>query len=420
MLELLSIEQLAKIEFEQLRQAVRAGRSELQRRRNTSKCSFSPEEWQTIEQGARKLKQTALGLAEQIARLRDAPEQVTLRDRAGNAYPMTRIMLARFSHRWREISAAVLLGDGRLCLDQDAILGQQDGRPAPGEYWHPFRLFGEAFIQAWARLPTPPTPTAAKLCLDRAGRQDTPQEAILDWCIEAVKAWFQERADAPVDWILGRRSYADVPLGNLLRTERKTRTNRWDEPRWTEPLVRAIELYLTQVNLIAPESLDLAPDLAIPLGDVWAWGVKQERLAAVNARRLRDAVIQEYGFRPIKFKDDPAWIKQAATGEDGKDSGLSPEELHKGKAKTGSSVIITATGRVYINGIYRCVVEGKAAHLPKEDQIVRRMLTVATTHRNRISTFTEEDRQVLSELFTDARHTRVFELVSKGGDKHET
>lgn len=407
MLKLLSIEQLANIEFEQLRQAVRAGRSELQRRRIASRCSFSPEEWQAIEQAARRLKQTAFRLAEQIARLRDAPEQVTLRDRAGNAYPMTRIMLARFPHRWRETGAAVLLGDGHLRLDQDAMLDQREARPAPGEYWHPSRLYGEAFIQAWAGLPTLPTPATAKLCLARAGRQDTPQEAILDWCIETVKAWFQERAGAPVDWILGRRSYADVPLARLLKAEKKVKTNRWNDPGWTEPLVRAIELYLTQVNLIAPESLDLAPDFEFSLGDVWAWGVKQERLAAVNARRLRDAVIQEYGFRPIKFKDDSAWIKQAAT-----------EKTDKGK--TGPSVIITATGRVYINGIYRCVVEGKAAHLPKEDQIVRRMLTVATTHRDQISTFTEEDRRALGELFADARHARVFDLIAKGGDKHET
>jgi len=80
---------------------------------------------------------------------------------------------------------------------------------------------------------------------------------------------------------------------------------------------------------------------------------------------------------------------------------------------------MTESCRIYINGRYRCVVEARAADLPHADQVVRRLLAVATRHRERIHTLTD-DLLILEELFREYKDARIWDLVRDHPPSHIT
>nr|MBI3614813.1 hypothetical protein [Nitrospirota bacterium] len=181
-----------------------------------------------------------------------------------------------------------------------------------------------------------------------------------------------------------------------------------------EGLVKACEQVLVQKNLIEP---DLAVDdtLAIPIADIWTWYLHQRQLANTNANRLRGAVTTLLGFVRIWIDQERAWVKAAtpipALSQDSTphwQRGHALEWLHTNPP----NVAVTEDYRILINGDFRCVVEGKSAELPKADQIVRRMLTVATRHREQIATL-KDDLTLLEQLFRDVPTKRLWALVGR-------
>jgi hypothetical protein len=126
-------------------------------------------------------------------------------------------------------------------------------------------------------------------------------------------------------------------------------------------LLHAIEAWLLTQNLLTPDLTDpTLPLLQTPLTAIWHRHRQQERLANLRAGQLRQAVANALGFR---FYSGPAgsgsWHRRSGADD----------------------VAITTAGQIRTNGGFRCVVEAVSANLPIDDQIVRRMLTLATPHR---------------------------------------
>ena len=69
------------------------------------------------------------------------------------------------------------------------------------------------------------------------------------------------------------------------------------------------------------------------------------------------------------------------------------------KRKLGDEVVISSDLRVHINHKFVCIVSSKSSLLPYEDEVARRMLAVATAHRNQIYTIKGEAKEALERLF---------------------
>ena len=169
--------------------------------------------------------------------------------------------------------------------------------------------------------------------------------------------------------------------------------------------MRAIERFLVSTNLLAPD-LETTDLLDIPLRDVWEHYREQEHRANLRAGQLRAAVVARFGFQEIEWNDEKAWVRTHPPLPHSvplyQTRALLTQQPH---------VIVTDGCRIYVNGTYRCVVEGRSADLPHADHVVRRLLAVATSHRERIHTLTA-DLPTLTALFAPYRHARIWDLVS--------
>jgi hypothetical protein len=280
-------------------------------------------------------------------------------------------------------------------------------------------------VDAWLQLRDHPTPTALQIIIAMAGHDDTPQEALVTWCLGAVTRRLQELADdrTVLQAFLGYPQRT-LTLGDLLRpalqrvregtAPREVLTGRastsWNatrmpQPEWSQPLLRAVERFLVGTNVIAPD-LETTELLDIPLRDVWDRYREHEHHANLRAGQLRAAVIARFGFQEIEWHDEKAWVRTNPPLPHSVPSYQARELLKK-----QPHVIVTDGCRIYINGTYRCVVEGRFADLPHADHVVRRLLAVATSHRERIHTLTG-DRSLLTELFAPYRHARLWDLVA--------
>lgn len=161
--------------------------------------------------------------------------------------------------------------------------------------------------------------------------------------------------------------------------------------------------YLVGTNLIAPD-LETDPALAVSLREVWERSLEQEQLAALKAGQLRAAVVRQFGFTEVQLNGELAWVRAAAPV---------PTEPWKLKAflRETPNVLITEGCKVYVQGEYRCIVEWRSADLPHADQVVRRLLAVATRHRERISTL-RDDLPLLESLFADVTGATLWELAT--------
>ena len=77
------------------------------------------------------------------------------------------------------------------------------------------------------------------------------------------------------------------------------------------------------------------------------------------------------------------------------------EEYREGwRKKNGSDeVVISNDLRVHINRKFVCIVSAKSSNLPHDDEVARRMLAVATAHRDKIYTIKGETKDALERLF---------------------
>lgn len=392
---------------------------------------FTQSDRHAIRVAARRFACSPIALAEEVRKLRSQPQIVTLQPREGPAVCLTPLLRVHWSQR----TGTVLTGTGHLFCDfrlayrwtvpdlatGEYVLLQPDGHPARpvrdnGE--EPLRAFarvyGAGFVRAWEDLPQRPTTTALRIILAQAAHEDTPQEALLMWCLKAVARRLETMVEngALVDQLLVQPLSA-FTLADLLRPAlREVRLgadplsvahtpHRGD---WYHRLLRAIELFLVGTNLIAPD-LETDPVLDVPLIELWQWYTTQEQLASVRAHHLRAAVVQRFGFQEIPGQDGRAWVKTVPRLPDDVSRYHVPELLKK-----QPHVLVTDTCRVYVNGQYRCVVEGRSADLPHADQIVRRLLALATAHRTRIHTLTP-DLPMLEQLFADVTEHRLWPLL---------
>jgi len=69
------------------------------------------------------------------------------------------------------------------------------------------------------------------------------------------------------------------------------------------------------------------------------------------------------------------------------------------RRKDGDEVVISNDLRVHINHKFVCIVSAKSSQLPHDDEVARRMLTVATAHRDQICTIRGEAKEALERLF---------------------
>lgn len=435
-------ETLDTLDSEHLRHLIRTSR-EILRARGLIPDSFIRKEYRVRLQDLKDLRVAAFrfgvspaGIADQCVALLASPQLVVLRSRDGEWVTLTPVLnVSHKSPRGNWAETVALLGTGRI-LRTGSHRYNQGENLALGEYvpvnadGHPpedFRIYGEPFIRAWERLAVKPNTPAFQAILQTAARHDTPQEALISWCVGRIKEWFQAQwsTGTLLTWIMCPDSF---PKGLLLRDiltpalrgtaegaqKKKDEDDEIAGYFSVDGLVKACEQVLIQKNLIEP---DLAVDdtLAIPIADVWTWYLHQRQLANTKANRLRAAVTTLLGFVPIWIDQERAWVKAArpipALLQDATPHWQRGHALEWLRSNP-PNVAVTDGYRILINGEFRCVVEGKSAELPKADQIVRRMLTVATRHREQIATLTD-DLPVLEQLFRDVPAKRLWALLGR-------
>lgn len=437
------------LDTDTLRRLIQQSRTVLRNRRlipdatvrKATTPQLSDDDRVAIRRAARRFQMSAVTLAEEVLALREHPTLVYL-----SARDDTTLILAPLVRvDWSGNVGIALTGNGYVCTDlahdrytavqasvNEYVLLDSDRRPQLRESgytrygrWSFERVVGPAFVDVWLQLRDQPTRTALQIIIAMAGHDDTPQEALLTWCLGAVTRRLQELADdrTLIHRFLGYPQRT-LTVGDLLRPAlRRVRegtaprevltgrasasgnASRLPQPEWSQPLVRAIERFLVGTNLIAPD-LETTDQLDISLRDVWDQYREQEQQANLRAGQLRAAVLTRFGFQEIEWHDEKAWVRTTPPLPPSVPAYQARELLKK-----QPHVIVTDGCRIYINGTYRCVVEGRSADLPHADHVVRRLLAVATSHRERIHTLTG-DLSVLTELFAPYRHARLWDLVA--------
>lgn len=297
-----------------------------------------------------------------------------------------------------------------------------NGDVAVGEYLSSSgsRRYGAGFVRAWLAMPSPPRASVAPRILDAAGFDDMPAEALVTWLSRVSREGLSRiSADSVVECALSSAAVlGGVSLGHVLRPGIREGSTGMTSgyALWHEPLTRAAVRWMRTQNLVEPDLLE--PGLLdVPLDEVWEWDREQRRHADARAGALRAAVAERYGFKAIKYRHGylgeslgTVWIR----GEVDDDLGTFHGNLHKLKEnlkKSGKNVAVVDDLQVFVCGEHRCVVEAKSADLPHDDQVVRRMLAVATSHREAITTL-QGDLPLLEELFTPYRDARVWDLAN--------
>ena len=406
---------LNTLDPQQIRAMMRGGRDELRLRGllgkislRTGDGSLTKEEVKQIVYYASGVGEKPVDIADRIIQLRRSPEIVQLTDSKGNQATLARILGVRpCGHQkryWGENNVLILLGTGTLV----EIKTKASSEVARGEFLLlpveagtvPERQYGELFVQAWQQLQFRPCPQAWAVVLKHAALSDTPQEAMLSWCLHRLRlalSWQVQQTDGVIPALMSPAVFRH-PLRSWIFHRH---ASNLVSSLWQTNLLASVEAYLRLQNLLRSD-LRHHPAFQVPLLTIHKWGMKQLKQASVRAEHLRAAVSQSLGFVLKGSRNEQQWVRSA----------------------NGESVVITHTLGIVINKQSRCVVEATQALLPPADQVVRRMLTLGTTHRNQISTL-KDDLPVLERLFQDVNEAELWPLieqyeVQKGDTPHET
>ena len=209
---------------------------------------------------------------------------------------------------------------------------------------------------------------------DTAGKLDTPQYLVMNWYNQQfskvlfIKDLFVEsiKSGKLVDEFTLSDLWSRIPIEKPSYGYRHRGGFYMDND--TRSSLRPITSYLSTINLlniIPPEG----PEFQTKLKDIY------HRFAFVPDQRalwLREEVAQRYGF---KKTSEGGWIKD--------------------------DVEIKPDLGIYIGRSYTCVVSAITVDLPFEDEVVRRMLCVATKYREKISTIGPTKRAILERVFSD-------------------
>lgn len=284
------------------------------------------------------------------------------------------------------------------------------------------RHYGEAFVRAWLNMPNFPRANVAEKILSVAGFTDMPAEALHTWLSKAARRYFNDVSrDYVIDAVvIGGPSAGLLALtvGDVLRSAVRQQSEGLDRGyhvTWYEPVVAAIARWLRTQNLVEPDLSDPSA-FGVSIADVWRWDCLQRDKADGRAARLRSAIAERFGFKRATLEErygarKTVWIRADFDVPD--DFTFTDVKSLK---EFGKSVVVTDDLTVYVCGQHRCVVEAKSADLPHDDQVARRMLAVATTHREEISTL-KGDLALLEELFTPYRGAKVWDLACAEEDE---
>ena len=400
---------------DELRTQIKNLRTELRNR--GLKERFHRKDWTLSDQDiktvlllARKLKRSIIDAVEQLAQQRKEPEITRLAVRDGQPIDLCRIIVvsnksSRRYNRHYNPHGALWLSNGQLLSDIEihpqnndyAILNTNEYvlsiECSAGKF---SRSFGADFVASWLRLDPPPREWVAQILLQTAGLNDSPQEALITWLLKASAlqiSRLEDKAHLARMFVGAKKAKPIGSLAELLHpvftpqqsVSRFTRPMSYENTlaKWAQPIVTAIERYLRSVNLITPD-LRTGSILKVSLRRLVEWSYRQDHRIQGRARELLEKVAESLGFK----KHEATYAKALCWAAPASASPNSP-----------NSVTITDKGQVSIGSNFRCIVEAKSAALPDEDQIVRRMWTLATAHRNQISTLTPADLKLLEDLF---------------------
>ena len=197
------------------------------------------------------------------------------------------------------------------------------------------------------------------------GRDDTPQELLISDYSILFNQWLDTTSI-----LMWEHKNRDPILLITLRELWDTHIKVSDRsPIYNTGFVMCLSRYFTTINLLK-EHPQHSEAFNITLGEIF-----QRFYIAVGERAegLRRDVAQAWGF----------------------------EEYNKGwrKSKGGDVVTIGNDLKVHINNKFVCIVSAKSSNLPHDDEVARRMMAVATAHRNQIYTIKGELKEALERLF---------------------
>ena len=303
-----------------------------------------------------------------VRSLRDHPQDVVIPIRESTE----KLTFHRIMNRWtggrRSGNTVVLLSNGEfkqassLTGIAEYLLESQYCIIRRGEKYY---LHHRNFVNSLMEIDIPLQLVPHFIERSNTGRDDSPQEVLMgDYSVtftrllstEFILLW-EFSTGKPIGEITLEELWPQVPLAPM-------RSYSGITPH------SYIRRYFSTINTLR-EIPPHGEAFRITLGEVFR---RFHIEVGEKARELRQEVASKYGFEPTS---DGGWIKR----------------------KGSDMVEIKDDLGVHINRKFICVVSAKTSYLPYDDEVARRMLTVATAHRNQIYTFRGEAKSTLERLF---------------------
>jgi len=202
------------------------------------------------------------------------------------------------------------------------------------------------------------------------GRDDSPQELLISEYSQFLDSKLASSFILKWEHSSGR-PIGDIQLVDLWGTTQEVKPvsrNRYFTGVPSD-LRLSLSRYFATINLLKEHPLH-SEAFTITLGEIFR---RFHIEVGEKAEDLRRDVAERYGFEPY----DGGWIKR----------------------KGHDQVTISSDLRVFINREFVCIESAKYSQLPLDDEVARRMLTVATAHRDQIYTIRGELKEAIERLF---------------------
>ncbi len=222
------------------------------------------------------------------------------------------------------------------------------------------------YVNALSEISIPRWLVANLIDGSNTGRDDTPQELLINSYARTFDCKLHTPAILKWEYETGK-SILVVSLKELWDPKFKP-----DDPvsRYGSDFRLTLSRYFATINLFQ-EHPQHGKAFDITLGELFR---RFHIEVGQRAENLRRDVAQAWGF--VECGDN---------------------EWKKGKG--GDEVIISSDLRVHVNRKFICIVSAKSSQLPHDDEVARRMLAVATAHRDQIYTIKGEVKEALERLF---------------------